>query len=221
MIKVVLSDFDGTLVTHDILDVVCGIVGKEEESDRLNKEFQAGLRPGLPTIIERINFLKGVGLSQIKERIDQNPYLMNGAAEWTKYLKDSGIKVLLYSGNIEPILRYYQEKLGIDFIVGTKPKVENNTILGISEEDFLSGNWKLAGIQKVLSEIGIKPEETLAVGDSPADKSIFEFAGKSIAINPKNGIEKEADFVIENDLRNAIPIISNLNSSIKLHTPGA
>lgn len=210
MIKAVLHDFDGTLVTRDILDVVCGIVGKEEESDKLNKEFQAGLRPGLPTIIERINFLKGVSLSQIKEKLDQNSYLMEGASEWVNFLKGQGIKVVLYSGNIQPILKYYQEKLGIDYIVGTKPKVEGETILGISEEDFLPGNWKLAGIEKVLDDLGIKAEETLAIGDSPADKSIFEFAGKSIAVNPKNGIEKEAKFVIENDLTKAIQIFLEL-----------
>lgn len=210
MIKAVLHDFDGTLVTHDILDVVCGIVGKEEESDKLNKEFQAGLRPGLSTIIERINFLKGVSLFQIREKLDQNSYLMEGASEWVNFLKGQGIKVLLYSGNIQPILKYYQEKLGIDYVVGTKPKMEGETILGISEEDFLPGNWKLVEVEKVLNSLEINPEETLAIGDSPADKSIFEFAGSSIAINPKNGIEKEAKFVIENDLSKAISIIKNL-----------
>lgn len=210
MIKVVLSDFEGTLVTRDILDVVCGIVGKKEESEKLNKEYQAGLRLGPPTIIERINFLKGVSLFKIKEKIDENPFLMDGARDWIKYLKDAGIFIVLYSGNIEPILRYYQQLLGIDFIVGTKPKVERDIIIGISEEDLLQGNWKLLGIQKILKKLVIKSKESLAIGDSPADKSIFEFAGKSIAINPKNGIERKADFVINDDLRNAIPIVGNL-----------
>lgn len=44
MIKAVLIDFDGTIVSKDILDVVCEIVGKEEESNKLNKEFHAGVR---------------------------------------------------------------------------------------------------------------------------------------------------------------------------------
>lgn len=30
--KIFLFDFDGTIVTEDILDVVCDIVGKKEES---------------------------------------------------------------------------------------------------------------------------------------------------------------------------------------------
>jgi phosphoserine phosphatase len=40
----------------------------------------------------------------------------------------------------------------------------------------------------------------VAIGDSPADKIIFNFAAKSIVINPQAGIEKFADFIIKNDL---------------------
>lgn len=213
MIKAVLSDFDGTLVTRDILDVVCGIVGKAEASQRLNTEFMAGHRGGRATLIERINHLHGVTLTQIKDTLHKNPYLMDGATEWIQYLKSAGISIILYSGNIEPILQYYQQMLGIDYIVGTKPRLEHDTIVGISPADFPASNWKLAGIKTVLTKLAIKSEETLAIGDSPADKEIFAFAGTSVAINPKHGIEKAADFVIQHDLRAAIPIVKACNNT--------
>lgn len=43
-----------------------------------------------------------------------------------------------------------------------------------------------------------------------ADKNIFSFAGTSIAINAKNGIEEYATYVIKDDLREAVPIIQKL-----------
>ena len=79
MTKLFLSDFDGTLVNKDILDVLCGINGKEEESKFLNEEFIAGKREGLPTLKQRIDFLKGVTSLQIKEKLDKNNYLVPGA----------------------------------------------------------------------------------------------------------------------------------------------
>jgi len=114
MKKLFLSDFDGTLVNKDILDVLCGINGKEEESKRLNEEFIAGKREGLPTLKQRIDFLKGITTAQIKAKLDVKNYLIAGAIELFAYLKASGYITVLHSGNILPVLEYYQGLLDID-----------------------------------------------------------------------------------------------------------
>lgn len=213
MIKAVLLDFDGTVVTKDILDVVCGIVGKEEESDKINKEFHAGKLTGLAPLITRINFLQGVSLSQIQKKLDENAYLLTGVKDLLDFLNKHNIISILNSGNITPVLSYYQKLLGISYLVGTHPKMSGDTIVGISEEDFPGRDFKVIGVKEILQKLSIQPEEALAIGDSPADKTMFEFAGKSIAINSKEGIEKYADYVIENDLSKVIPIIEALNRS--------
>ena len=52
----------------------------------------------------------------------------------------------------------------------------------------------------------------MAIGDSPADKAIFKFAGRSIAINPKGGTEEFADYIIRDDLSKAINILNTLHT---------
>lgn len=208
-LKAVLADFDGTVVTKDILDVVCGIVGKEEESRKLNEDFLKRKISGRESLIARVNFLKGVTIAQINGLLSENDYLMKGAKELFDYLKSKKILTILYSGNIEPILKNYQKKLGITHIVGTQPKMSGGKILSISEEDFSGKNHKLVNIKKILDQHNINPDEVVTIGDSPADRVIFEFTAKSIAINPKEGIEKYADFVIKDDLSKAIDIIKS------------
>lgn len=212
MIKAVLIDFDGTLVYKDILDVVCGIAGKEKESARINKDFHAGKADGLTSLVKRINFLKGISLPQIQRKLGEKTYITPGAKELLEFLNQDRIVSILNSGNIIPVLSYYQKLLDITYIVGTYPKMKSNVIMSISKKDFPEREFKLAEIKKILKNLSISAEETLAIGDSPADKKIFAFAGKSIAINPKNGIEKCADYVIADSLANAIPIITELNS---------
>ena len=210
MIKAAILDFDGTLVTKDILDVVCGIVGKQEESRKINKEFHAGIRPAdLSPLIERINFLKGVTMTQIEKKLSENSYLMSGAKELLDYLHSKKIVSILSSGNILPVLHYYQKILGFNYIVGSKPRMDGETILGISREDFKDPDFKLTEAKVILERLHITPNETVAIGDSPADKKIFEFVNLSIAINPIEGIEKSVDYVIKDNLRNAIPVIEN------------
>jgi len=211
MIKAFLSDFDGTLVTKDILDVVCGIAGKEEESQKISEEFHAGIRKGISeSIIPRINFLCGVTLEQIQTKLNENNYLLDGAQDLFSNLRKNDITTILHSGNILPVLEYYKNILGIDIVVGTKPKVENGVIKGITEADFpTSKEFKIIWIKKLLEKLKIRPEETVALGDAPSDRQIFEYTGTSIAINPKHGIEKYADYTVQN-LREVFPIIEKL-----------
>lgn len=108
-----------------------------------------------------------------------------------------------------PVLSYYQKLLGITYVVGTNPKMNGNVISGISEEDFLGRDFKLLGVQKILRDLHISPQEVVAIGDSPADKTIFDFAGYAIAINPKEGVEKFSDYVVS-DLHEAREILVSL-----------
>ena len=64
--------------------------------------------------------------------------------------------------------------------------------------------------RRYLKPFYINASETAAIGDSPGDRSRFEFAHTSIAINPKGGIETLASHVITDDLSRAIPIVKQL-----------
>ena len=209
-LKAFLSDFDGTLVTSDVLDIVCGIVGKEEESKKLNQDFFEGKISGRESLIKRVNLLKGVSIDQISQVFSKKNHLRKGAGKLFNYLNSKNILTILYSGNIIPILKCYQNTLGITYVVGTQPKMKGNVILSLSNEDFTSKSHKLDGIKKILKENKIDSTGIMAIGDSPADKPIFEFATKSIAINPKGDIENYADFVIKDDLSKVIKIIEDL-----------
>jgi phosphoserine phosphatase len=205
--KIFLSDFDGTLVNKDILDVICGIVGKEEESHTLNTEFIQGKREGLPTLKQRIDFLKGVSLDKIYECLNQEPYLIKGAKELFNYLKKEGFTTVLHSGNLVPVLQYYQNFLGIDYIIGTSPRIINDIIQGIGLEDFNGRNFKVDGCLEIIEELGINKKDIIAIGDSPSDLGVFSLAETTIAINPKGGIEKEVKFVVNDDLKEVIDIL--------------
>ena len=207
MIKAAIIDFDGTLVADDMLSVVCGIVGKEDASRQLARAFIEGRRPGLSPLIERINFLKGVTISQLEEKINEDPHLMPGARELFSYFNEHHIVSIVSSGNILPVLTCYQKMLGITYAVGSKPQMQGDTIFGISENNFSHRDFKITESKEILNKLSISQKETLAIGDSPADKMIFDYAEVTIAIHPIHGIEKAADYVITDDLQKVIPII--------------
>lgn len=194
--KIFLFDFDGTLVTEDMLDCVCDIVGKKQESIDINKKVINGEVTGLEPLCSRINFLKGVSYNQIKEKINYNNYLQNGAIQLFEELNKRGFITVLSSGNILPILKYYKELLNINYIFGSQPKMKNDIIQGITINDFEGDDFKYNSCLEIINKYNAKKENIFAVGDSYVDIGMLSLAGHSFAINPKGGIEKEVDYTI-------------------------
>jgi len=208
-VKALLLDFDGTLVSKDMLVEVIDLVGKKAEADRRARDFQSGKNRGLEGLIARINLLKGLSVSAITDKVNEDLALIDGAEELIDYCRANNIVVIIATGSIKPILDPYKDRLGIEYIVCSEPVIKDGVIQGISEQNYPqdSRHFKVVGISKILDRLGIKNEETVAIGDGRGDIPMFELAGYTIAINPKGGIEKYANDVVT-DLHQAKEIIA-------------
>ena len=192
------------IVIEDILDVVCDIVGKKEESKLINEKAHKGELTGLQPLCDRINLLHGVSYEQIKEKLDEENYLREGTIELFKYLKANDFITVLSSGNIMPVLRYYQELLGIDYIIGSSPKMDGDRIDNISISDFQGSNFKYNSCLEIINRLGVQKTEVYAIGDSLYDIKMLSLADHKFAINPKGNIEEYADVVLEEDISGVI-----------------
>jgi len=206
MKKIFLFDFDGTLVTEDILDVVCDIVGKKEESKRINEEVINGSKIGLEPLCRRINFLNGVTCDQIKEKLNRNNYLRPGVVELFSTLNKKGYITVLSSGNIEPILKYYQNLLNITYIFGSVPNMEGDKIIDIHESNFKGRNFKYDACLSIINKYNNQVDKIYGIGDSAVDAKMLSLADIKFAIDPKGGLESFVDYVI-NDIGEIIKYI--------------
>jgi phosphoserine phosphatase len=71
---------------------------------------------------------------------------------------------------------------------------------------------------RILTDLTIPVGQSIAIGDSPADKGLLLHAGVSVAINPVGGIEQVADHVIHDDLRPVISLLEGLDG-VSLSSP--
>jgi phosphoserine phosphatase len=214
-IKAIIIDFDGTITTRDMSDLLAQKACKEKESAELNQLFWEGKLGGITGLVQRINFLKGLSLDDLEEIVAEDDYLRPGTKELFEYCRAHNIITIIASGSILPFLKIYQDMLGADYLVGSNPRMENGKIVSISEQDYSGPDFKVQDSRVILSQLGIDAASVIAIGDSPADRGIFEFAAASIAINPKAGVEEYADYRIEDDLSEAIPIIENLKTRLE------
>lgn len=202
-IRAALIDFDGTLVTEDILDVVCEIVGKRAESEALNKAFLDKTITGTQSLVERVNLLKGVPIHAIEEKLYESNYTRPGARELIDYCNQNGIVTALQSRNMIPILDYYKSILGIGYVLGTEVTITDGVVQCVSGTPSL----KFESCRDFLGQHSILPTEAIALGDSMGDRKVFGLVRASIAVDPKDEIGKHATATVYSDLRNAISMM--------------
>lgn len=211
-VRAALVDFDYTITTKDTLDLLAKHFNKQNETAKLDRLFWEGKLPGLQGLISRINILGGLTRQDINETLNNEEFLRDGARELFDYFMNNNITSIIASGNILPVLENANLKLGADYLVCSKPKMVNDAVESISEEDYSGDGFKINDTVEILKDLGIPSNSVIAIGDSPADKSLFEFAEVSFAVDPKNGIEKYTTYTIGNSLKEIIQILEQIRS---------
>ena len=124
---------------------------------------------------------KGMRVDEILSIVKTVPFHA-GAEDLTRYLKAQGLKLALVSSGLSILSNWVHQKYGFDYSV-------SNELL--SEDGFLTGkvriqvffDKKATWVERILQLFGVKPEETIAIGDSRGDLDMFERVGFSAAFN--------------------------------------
>jgi phosphoserine phosphatase len=202
-VKLILCDFDGTITQTDVLDRMCAVAGRENESREINARYQQGLEDGAQALIRRFSLLEGLSLDRLMPVL-QTVELTKGARELFGYAHEQGIRVLVLSGNARFVLEYFGEMLHFSSVAGSRVLIKDGIIQPWDEEQCACVD-KLSEARRYIRQLGLNKEEIVAIGDSIADEGIFALAGISFLINRKGNIR--ADVEIE-DLADVIPYLN-------------
>lgn len=199
-VKLILCDFDGTITQTDVLDKLCSVAGREQESREINEQFQQGLVDGKQALIRRFSLLEGISMEQLYPVLEAVP-LTKGARELFGYAREQGIDVVVLSGNARFVLEFFSEMLHFTAVAGSSVRVENGVIQPWDDRICRCVD-KLSEARAYIDRFGVRKEQIIAIGDSIADEGIFSLAGTSFLVNRKGNIR--ADIEIK-DLAEVIP----------------
>jgi phosphoserine phosphatase len=154
---------------------------------------------------------RGTGRVRYDEVVDvlDRAVPIPGAVETLQALGGSGIKIAIVSGGLRYLAMRIGSLCGVDLVFANDVEVDDEGYLtggGIVNVPLREKGSVVARIQR---EVGISPAETVAVGDSSVDVTMFRNAGLSIAFNPRDEItERSATHVVRGrDLRSVLPLI--------------
>lgn len=211
MIRLAAFDMDGTLVDVDS--------SWRAVHDHFGLSNDEGLRAFLDGRIDDLEFIRSdVRLWHGREpdlrtsdlrRILASVPLMPGAAALFAGLRERRVRTAIVSGGLDLLAERIGRELGVDRVLANGVREDADGRLtgeGIVRVPIYEKERVLQGLQ---GELGIRPDETLAVGNSEIDIGLFHRAAVGVAFQPADqAVRRAASHVIEEkDLRRVLPLI--------------
>lgn len=211
--KLVMFDMDGTLLQGRGIFVIAEKKGLLKDLERLimNKDMEFYKKS-----IEVAKLLKHHSKKEFIEIFREIP-LQNHVEDVIKELKKKDIKIAIITDSYDFLAEDLRRRLSVDYVFANKLTFKGDVITGELEihnkdlrEDFISNRvysiCKSCVLEDLSKDLGIKIDETIAVGDGIVDIGMIKKAGLGIAFKASKKVEKHAD-VITSDMRTLLKYI--------------
>ena len=210
--KLILFDMDDTLIAGRTIYEVADRKGFRKEVDEIVSMNITNYEKTI--LIARL--LKGMRVEEflkIFRAIPLNPHV----DEVVEKLKKRGLKMGIISNSYDIAVDDLKKRLGMDFGISNKLVVKEGVITGEviphnknpsqDIDDCRSFSvCKRDALLQVCKDLGIRPDETIAVGDGNVDRFMLEVAGLGIAYGKNSYLSNFADISI-NDMREILKYI--------------
>ena len=210
MSKLVVFDFDSTLMDGETIDFLAQPLGLESEVSAITERAMAGELDFFKSLEARVALLEGLEVSKVDEICSDLP-MMPGAMETIVGLKSRGYRVVCFSGGFRNATKPACEKLGIDADFSNFLHSENGVLTGRVGGEMMYSDAKGDMIVRMQNLLGASMEDTVVVGDGANDLSMFEFAETKVAFCAKPVLKEAATHCVDvKDLTQILDIVDSL-----------
>ena len=103
-----------------------------------------------------------------------------------------GRKVFIVSASPEEVVRPLARYIGVDNVIATKAKINENGCYTGEVEIYAYGPEKATAVQAAVDAEGISLESSYAYSDSATDQPLLELVGNPVAVNPEKDLREVA-----------------------------
>jgi len=194
--KLVVMDFDSTLMDGETIDFLAEPLGLKEKVALITERAMRGELDFFESLTTRVQLLEGLEMAEV-ERICHNLPFMPGAKETIAELKSRGYTVVVFSGGFRNATSHAKDMLGFDADFSNTLHVKDGVLSGLVGGEMMFDHSKGDMLRRVQALLGIGEAETVAVGDGANDRSMFAHAAKRVAFCAKDILKKEANIIID------------------------
>lgn len=198
-LKLVCFDLDDTLIReiHSVM-LPCILNGKEKEHSLIQEQEEKGLINYISADYLRAELLVGLEEHKIAQSFLEIAKPLKNIKSVVETLHEQNIKCIVITVGPKQVAKVVHDIWGFDDYYGSDYEVVEGVFTG-KILNYIGAEQKIECLQEFCKNNSIKPEECVAVGDGSTDIPIFEYCGKSIAINSSPIVRKSAMYAVDTD----------------------
>ena len=198
-VRAVVFDVDGVLTTIDsiwrFIHDHLGTWGKAKVYAEMYKRGEIDYAEWAQL---DVSLWRGVPRETIEAIVAKVP-IREGAREVIDFLRSRDVRTAAISAGLDVITDRVSRELGLDLAVSNRLVFRDSKVTG--EVEVLVGYGDKGRVFiDICRELGVRPEETAAVGDSDVDVDMLQRAGFAVAFNPRSDtVVRVAHVVVRSD----------------------
>lgn len=197
--KLICFDLDDTLIRgiHSVM-LPCILNGKEKEHSIIQKREELNEIDYISADYLRAELLSGLDENKIYNRFLEIAKPLANITETINSLHEENIKCIVVTVGPVQVAKVVSDIWGFDGYYGSQYEVVDGKFTGKILE-YIRAENKVDCLVDYCQKNNIKACECIAVGDGSTDIPVFEYCGKSIALNASEKVKNKATYSVDTD----------------------
>ncbi|MFK7867009.1 MAG: phosphoserine phosphatase SerB [Alphaproteobacteria bacterium] len=211
--KLVMSDMDSTMINMETLDIMAHFAGKGAEVEAITNQAMRGNLVFEESLMRRLQSIRGEYAAPLFEKVIEKMHqsLNLGAETLLQTLNQRGVKSYLVSGGFNFAAEALADRLGFSEYYANQLEIDRNgRLTGNVSGRIIGKTAKAALLYEKMMMGGLKPFETVAIGDGSNDLDMLNGAGLGIAYQAKPIVRKHCNAQINTGNLEHLLLLSGL-----------
>jgi len=191
-----VMDMDSTLIAIECIDEIADMMDIKPQVAEITEAAMRGELDFAASLKKRVALLKGLDENALQKVIDERLKFNPGVEAWIATCKQHQIKTMVVSGGFTFFAQYVKETLGLDYAVSNTLEIIDGQLTGRVLGDIVDAERKANELMRLRDQLGLKPQQTIAIGDGANDLKMMSAAGIGIAYHAKPIVQKQATYAL-------------------------